>query len=141
MQTPVSTARATRAVAKRSFAREQRTPRRTRRTTRAVRARRPEAHPRFTYESPHAAPVPVPWGRTMPLKTRIEDDARVYAVGLRGEFVRHEVPEPPVIQLHESREVVIAECGCLAFPRFGTPAQHYERCPVCPLGPDGSLHR
>ncbi|WP_338596764.1 hypothetical protein [Saccharopolyspora sp. SCSIO 74807] len=61
-----------------------------------------------------------------------EDSAHTYAVGLRGEFVWHDVPEHPVMQLYQGREVVITECGCIAFLVFGTPPERYARCPQCP---------
>lgn len=53
-------------------------------------------------------------------------------MGLRGEFIWHDVPEHPVMQLYAGREVVIAECGCIAFLVFGTPPDSYKRCPDCP---------
>lgn len=44
-----------------------------------------------------------------------ENGARTYAVGLRGEFVWHDVPERPVLQFYEGREVVVTECGCISW--------------------------
>ncbi|WP_175530032.1 hypothetical protein [Actinopolyspora lacussalsi] len=44
-------------------------------------------------------------------------------------------------QLYEGREVVIAECGCLAFLLFGVPPGRYERCPSCPIDQETLPHR
>lgn len=59
------------------------------------------------------------------------DSPATYAVALRGELVWHQIPERRVVDVYEGREVVVAECGCIAFLVFGTPPERYERCPEC----------
>lgn len=61
-----------------------------------------------------------------------EDSPETYGVGLRGEFVRHRIPEAPQIHRYDGREVVVTECGAIAFLVFGTPPERYECCPECP---------
>ncbi|MBQ0928644.1 hypothetical protein [Saccharopolyspora endophytica] len=60
------------------------------------------------------------------------DSRRIYAVGLRGESEWHRVPEHPVMQIYEGREVVVTECGVIGFLLFGTPPPGYEPCDACP---------
>lgn len=61
-----------------------------------------------------------------------ETSAAVYGVALRGEFVWHRVPTPPQLHTYEGRDVVVTECGRIAFLLFGTPPDRYEPCPDCP---------
>lgn len=60
-----------------------------------------------------------------------EDSSETYGVGLRGELVRHDIPEAPRIHRYEGREVIITDCGAIAFLVFGTPPERYESCPEC----------
>lgn len=56
---------------------------------------------------------------------------QTYGVGLRGEFVRHHIPEAPRIHRYDGREVIVTDCGAIAFLVFGTPPEQYECCPEC----------
>lgn len=60
------------------------------------------------------------------------DSRRTYAVGLRGESEWHDVPEHPVMEIYEGREVVVTECGVIGFLLFGKPPPGYEPCDACP---------
>lgn len=65
-----------------------------------------------------------------------EESAEMYAVALRGEFLWHRVPARPQLHTYEGRDVVVTECGCMAFLLFGTPPEPYEPCPDCPTVTD-----
>ncbi|PRW64677.1 hypothetical protein [Actinopolyspora mortivallis] len=64
------------------------------------------------------------------------DSTVTYAVALRGEFVCHRVPARPVTDVYEGREVVVTECGRIAFLMFGTPPERYESCLDCRWPPE-----
>lgn len=59
------------------------------------------------------------------------DSSETYAVGLRGEFIAHRVPARPQLHTYEGRDVVVAECGCIAFLSFGAPPDRYRLCSDC----------
>ena len=60
-----------------------------------------------------------------------ENSAETYAVALRGEFLWHRVPPRPQLHTYEGRDVVVTECGCIAFLLFGSPPEPYAPCPDC----------
>lgn len=63
-------------------------------------------------------------------------DGTAYAIGLRGERVRHRLAPNPVTTRFEGRDAVLCACGVIGFLARGTPPTGYQPCPQC--NPDRS---
>ncbi|MEY8043591.1 hypothetical protein AB8O55_29645 [Saccharopolyspora cebuensis] len=59
------------------------------------------------------------------------EPSKHYSVGLRDGKRWHTIPEHPVIDVYEGRQVVVTECGVIGFLLFGSPPPSCSRCDVC----------
>lgn len=60
-------------------------------------------------------------------------DGTSYAIGLRGERVRHRLAPNPVTTQFEGRDAVLCACGVIGFLAHGQPRTGYQTCPQCHL--------
>ncbi|SFT48244.1 hypothetical protein SAMN04487904_102419 [Actinopolyspora lacussalsi subsp. righensis] len=65
------------------------------------------------------------------LPTEIDMAGPLFAIGLRGERVWHEVPSDPIVGDYESRSVVLTVCGCMGWLMPGDPYLDWSRCREC----------
>ncbi|MDI2028202.1 hypothetical protein QFW96_06260 [Saccharopolyspora sp. TS4A08] len=54
-----------------------------------------------------------------------------YAIGLRGERVRHRLARNPVTTRFDGRDAVLCACGAIGCLARGQPPPGYQPCPHC----------